>query len=281
MFCGVRGSTPAPGAAFVRYGGSTSCVALAHDGQPPRLLLDGGTGLQRVAELALGDRPYTGSILMGHLHWDHTHGLPFFAAAMADGARTDVLLPAQPGGTAEDVLAKAFSPPHFPVRPSQLGPGWSYGFVDEGTHELEGFTVLAREIPHSGGRTLGYRVSAGGRSLAYVTDHSPTAYGPGPHGHGALHEAALALATGADVLVHDAQHLAAEFPGVEYLGHASIEYAVELAQAAGVRTLVLTHHAPTRTDDELDEVAGRSWSSSVEVRVAHEGLALDLVARRD
>ena len=276
VFCGVRGSTPAPGAAFVRYGGHTSSLALSHDSGPPTLLVDGGTGLQRVAELALGDRPFVGSLLMGHLHWDHTHGVPFFSPAMAEGARTRVLLPQQEGGTAEEVLARAFAPPHFPVRPSELAGAWSYDFVDEGVREVEGFEVLAREIPHKGGRTLGYRISSGGRSLAYVTDHSPTSLGPGPHGHGELHDAALELAKGADVLVHDAQHLAEEFPGVGYLGHASVEYAVALGEQAGVRTVVLFHHSPARTDEQLDEIGARCWSTSVRVVVAHEGLVLDL-----
>ena len=46
LFCGVRGSTPAPGAEFVRVGGHTSCVALAHDGEPWSLVLDAGTGIR-------------------------------------------------------------------------------------------------------------------------------------------------------------------------------------------------------------------------------------------
>src|SRR5438128_11436013 len=79
FICGVRGSTPSPGPQFVRYGGNTSCVALAENGQAPRLVLDAGTGLQRLSPL-LDGRPFRGSILLGHLHWDHTHGLPFFSA---------------------------------------------------------------------------------------------------------------------------------------------------------------------------------------------------------
>ena len=50
LFCGVRGSTPAPGAEFVRVGGHTSCVALAHDDEPWSLLLDAGTGIRRVTD---------------------------------------------------------------------------------------------------------------------------------------------------------------------------------------------------------------------------------------
>ena len=76
---GVRGSTPAPGREFARVGGNTSCVALAHDGEPPSLVLDAGTGLRGLGAL-LGGAPFRGAILLGHLHWDHTQGLPFFAA---------------------------------------------------------------------------------------------------------------------------------------------------------------------------------------------------------
>ena len=56
-FCGVRGSTPAPGPEFIRYGGHTSCVAISHDDAArPVLILDAGTGLRRATPL-LAARP--------------------------------------------------------------------------------------------------------------------------------------------------------------------------------------------------------------------------------
>ena len=66
LFCGVRGSTPAPGPEFVRYGGNTSCVALARDGEDPTLVLDAGTGLRRLSR-ALDGRPFRGTLLLGHI----------------------------------------------------------------------------------------------------------------------------------------------------------------------------------------------------------------------
>jgi phosphoribosyl 1,2-cyclic phosphodiesterase len=280
-FCGVRGSTPAPGPDFVRYGGHTSCVAVAHDGERPSLLLDGGTGLMRVTDL-LGATPFDGTLLIGHLHWDHTHGIPFFRSGNAHGSRVDVLIPQQEAGRPGDAhatLARCFSPPHFPVEPRELGGGWTFDEIAEGTRELEGFEVIARQIPHKGGRTFGYRVSHGGASIAYLSDHSPTSVGPGPDGLGERHESALALARDADLLVTDAQHLASQFPDVAFLGHASVEYDVELAVEAGVRTLVLFHHDPWRTDDQVDEVlalARARAAGRVEVLAAHEGLELSL-----
>ena len=59
---------------------------------PPTLLLDAGTGLRRLPEF-LGDRPFRGTLLLTHLHWDHVQGLPFFPSGDREGARVNLLLP--------------------------------------------------------------------------------------------------------------------------------------------------------------------------------------------
>ena len=276
-FCGVRGSTPAPGPDFVRYGGHTSCVAVAHDGPaPPTLILDAGTGVRRVTALLAG-QPFVGTILLTHLHWDHTQGLPFFRAGDRDDAQVTLLLPDQQDGRgAEEVLARAMSPPHFPIRPSELRGSWSFRAISPGRLEAGGFSVQACEIPHKGGRTLGYRVSDGRSVTAYVTDHCPTALGPGPDGWGEYHAAAVELAAGADVLVHDAQLLAEEVAAEAAFGHAAADYSVALAKRAGARQVVLFHHRPDRTDDALDRLAQRFAAAPVPVMVAAEGQVLDL-----
>ena len=268
-FCGVRGSTPAPGPDFVRYGGNTSCVAIGQGDEDPGLLLDGGTGLARVTRLLRG-RPFVGTILLGHLHWDHTHGLPFFTSGDHADAQVRLLLPNQPGGTAEHVLGRAMSPPHFPISPGELHGSWTFDHIDEGKHHFEGYTILAREIPHKGGRTFGYRVSDGVHTIAYLSDHWPGSLGAGPHGFGPYHEAALELAADVDVLIHDAQYTAEEYPRRREFGHSAIDYAVGLAEVANARRLALFHHDPQRTDDQLDAIA-RSWLiSAIDVTVARE-----------
>lgn len=271
--CGVRGSTPAPGAEFVRYGGHTSCVALAHEGELPSLVLDAGTGLQVLGPI-FGASPFRGTILLSHLHWDHTHGLPFFPPADRPGARVRLLLPAQ--GNATEVLEQLFSPPHFPITPSQLRGEWSVEGLEAGATDLEGFAVLALDIPHKGGRTFGFRVSDGHSAIAYLSDHSPIKLGEGADGHGALHEAALALADGVDVLIHDAQYTAAEFEARRTFGHCTIDYAVNLAEAAGVGQLLLYHHEPGRTDDALDELVARYATKTLPITAAAQGMVLAL-----
>ena len=273
FICGVRGSTPSPGPEFVRYGGNTSCVVLAHDGQAPSLVLDAGTGLQRLTAL-LQNQPFRGSILLGHLHWDHTHGLPFFAAGDRADAVVTLLMPAQ--GDPANVLTRAMSPPHFPTKPSDLRGRWRFLGIQEGPRQVEGFEVVAREIPHKGGLTYGYRITGAGATVAYLSDHSPIAFGPGPTGFGAYHPTALALARAADLLIHDAQLTGDEFASLAPSGHSAIEYAVGLAEAAGAKRLLLFHHDPARTDDQIDAIVAAHRGGPIPVDAAAEVTVIEL-----
>jgi ribonuclease BN (tRNA processing enzyme) len=276
--CGVRGSTPAPGIEFVRYGGNTSCVALAHDdATAPSLVLDAGGGLKAVSRLLDGS-PFRGTIMLTHLHWDHTLGLPFFAAADDTDASVAVVLPEQEDGTDPVcALAGMMSPPYFPIEPTDLRGSWTFDSIAPGEHTIEGFEVLAREIPHKGGRTFGYRISDGHSTFTYMPDHCPTVLGPGEDGFGEYHPAAIELAQGADVLIHDALLFPEEFAAEAEFGHALGEYAIELARRAGTRELVLFHHRHDRTDDALDGLASRlAGSDAPAVTVAAEGLVFEL-----
>ena len=219
-------------------------------------MLDAGTGLRQVTALLGGD-PFTGTILLTHLHWDHVHGLPFFQGGDRNDARVTLLLPAQESGeTAAAALARGMSPPHFPIGPEGLRGDWTFGSLPPGPLKAEGFTVEAREVPHKGGRTYGYRVSDGHSVLTYVPDHCPTVLGPGPEGLGEYHPAALDLA--ASTPAHPRR--VPVRPGGTRRGGVR-------ARGRGVRGRTgnagrgaaggAAHHKPGRTDDELDELARR------------------------
>jgi len=268
---GVRGSTPTAGAAFAEVGGSTSCVALPTPAGR-WLVLDAGTGLPRLAEDLAGD-PLRGSILLTHLHWDHVQGLPFLPNADRAGAEVDLWLPAQPGGgSAADTLARAMSPPHFPIRPEDLQGAWTFTGLPEGRHAIEGFSVVAAAVHHKGGVTYGFRVEGGGRSLAYLPDHSPRLAPP------AQRAAAAALVEGVDVLLHGGGYLAREQAVADLYGHATVLDALDLAAAGGVGRLVLVHHSPARTDAAMAEVEAllRASTSPVPASVGREGDRIDV-----
>ena len=259
----------------MRYGGHTSCVVLAHDGQRPSLILDAGTGIRRLPELLEGNS-FSGSLLMTHLHWDHVHGLPFCAATDRHDARTSLFIPDQ-GDRSDplELLARGMSPPHFPVRPDELRGEWAFDNLVPGDYDLEGFRVRVEEVPHKGGRTFGFRVSDDSSSVTYIPDHCPTVLGEGPDGLGEYHPAALSLCEGSEVLIHDAQLVREELAAEGYFGHAAAEYPVALAQRADVARVALFHHKPDRSDEDLDAIAQR-FASSRGVMAASQSTILEL-----
>jgi len=256
-FCGVRGSSPAPGSDFIGVGGHTSCVAIGEDGEPPSLVLDAGTGLRNLTRVLGGDA-FRGTLILGHLHWDHVMGLPFFAAGDRHDAEVHLMLPEQ-GLDPIDVLQRMMAPPLFPITPLDLRGQWTFATYGEGKFDAGPFSVLAREIPHKGGRTMGLRISDGRTSIAYLSDHSPHDIGPGADGLGDLHPAAVELVADVDLLIHDAQYTTAELPARSTWGHAAAQYCVTLAKHCNAKRVVLYHHDPTRTDQQVhslrDELA--------------------------
>jgi ribonuclease BN (tRNA processing enzyme) len=275
--CGVRGSSPASGADFVDVGGHTSCLAIAHDEGPWRLLIDGGTGLNVVTTLLEGE-PFVGTIVLGHMHLDHTQGLPFFNAADRPDARVHLVVPAQMGMDAEELLDRCFSPPHFPIHLRDLRGEWTFQTIEAGEHQFEGFSVTAADIPHGGGRTFGYRISDGRASIAYMSDHGPPDV--------ASMAPALQLAEGVDALLHDSHFTNEEQERYASYGHSTTDMGLEVAVRAHVKRLVLIHHAPRRTDGGVAAIADAAVQAAaaiaddgghaVQVIVGREQLELQL-----
>ena len=163
------------------------------------------------------------------------------------------------------------SPPHFPITPTQLRGEWRFVGLEPGEREVEGFTVLALENPSQG--WPGLRVPRFGRRVHPRLPIGPLSdqRGPGTTGLGEYHEAALRLAEGCDVLFHDSQYTDEELAVRASFGHSCPGYAVGLGETVAAKRVLLFHHDPLRTDDEVDEMVARFEGASVRVGAAAGG----------
>ncbi len=245
---GTRGSLASPGPDTVRYGGNTSCVEVRNDAGR-LIVLDAGTGIRRLVP-RLPDGVTRVDVLLTHLHMDHIQGLGFFDALYDPELDVHIWGPATAQLDLFTRLTRYLSPPLFPVRLRDLDCTLHVHDVHEGPLDVPGFTVTAARTCHPG-LTLGYRIEADGRTLAYLSDHEPMlcarGFALGPEwisGHD--------LAADADLLVHDAQLTDEEYEERVGWGHSTLAHAARFAAAANARRLVPFHHDPGHDDALID-----------------------------
>lgn len=268
---GCRGSLATPGAATLAYGGNTSCVELRLD-DGSTIVLDAGTGIRELG-LRLANRPPAPiNLLLTHLHVDHVAGLPFFSPLWDAGAELHIWAPFARADLAK-AIARYMSPPLFPVSISDVPASVTFHDLPEGPWRLGSAHVFAEPVRHVG-PTVGYRVEDAGQSFAYLPDHEP--YAVDEPGHVEPERlSGYGLARDASILVHDAQYLEREYPGRTGWGHSSVAHAVAFAGAACAQRLVLFHHDPLHSDDELTALEARAaelWQGAQRPELAREGM---------
>ena len=252
-FFGTRGSIATPGPHTLRYGGNTSCIEV-QSSAGTLVILDMGTGATVLGrELMARGEPSRGHILISHTHWDHIQGIPFFAPLFVPGFEWDIYGPRGLHQGLRQTLAGQMQSTYFPVTLEQLGATIRYRELVEGRLRIGDIEVTCRYLNHPA-LTLGYRLEADGAAFVYACDHEPHSHalatGVGDFlGEDRRHAEFLA---GADLVVHDAQYRASEYPQKIGWGHSTIEYAYAVARLAKVGQLALTHHDPMRDDAAID-----------------------------
>lgn len=301
-FWGVRGSFPVPGHETNRYGGNTSCVEVRPRRGDP-IIIDAGTGIRhlgkRLMQGAFGDGRGTAHLLISHTHWDHIQGLPFFSPLYQRGNTLHVFARQRDDTHLRSVFESQTEDPYFPVPMASLKADMRFHELVEGqSFELGEARISCTRLNHPW-IAMAYRIDADGASLVYASDTAPfrdillehefVAQAPqlgGPLAPrdasklAAMRESLVRLCQGADVLIYDTQFTQAEYHLRPHWGHSTPDDAIEIARAAQVKSLVLYHHAPERSDDEQDAILRecriKLMGSPFEMLAAYEGLELNL-----
>jgi phosphoribosyl 1,2-cyclic phosphodiesterase len=246
---GCRGSLPAPGPEKNFYGGNTSCIQVVK--KDTCIILDGGSGIQRLGVNIHGNfKEY--HILLTHLHIDHTMGLGFFLPLYNPSVTVHIWGPASGEEPLIDRLRRYFSPPLFPVRLSELPKHPIIHEIHNSEFTLGDISIKSAYLCHPG-PTLGFRLSTGDSSFAYIPDHE-IQLGSVNFPNEPEWTSGLNIAQDVDLLFHDAQFRPDEYQNRIGWGHSSIEDAILFAQMCKVKKLSLFHHDPAHTDAHLDSL---------------------------
>ena len=283
-FWGTRGSIPKPGPTTIHYGGNTLCHEL-RTARGTLVIIDCGTGLHGLGLKLLsgGGHGLAGHILISHTHWDHIQGIPFFAPFFVPGNKWNFYGPKGLNQSLRETLAGQMQHTYFPITTDEFGASIRYHDLVEGTFEIDDIKVTTQYLNHPA-LTLGYRLEADGATVVYCCDHEPFSrdVAEGHREFFGLDQHHADFIQGADLLIHDAQYTAAEYPSKIGWGHSSTEFVVKLAQHADVKHVVLTHHDPLRTDGALDGIVEevrdglKANHSTVLVSAAAEGAMIEV-----
>ncbi len=269
---GVRGSIPTTGTETSGYGGNTSCAVVSE--QDWYLVLDGGSGMQKVKLPPTATRV---DILLTHLHFDHIQGLGFFSSLFNPAMEVHLWGPASATQSLHARLSRYLSPPLFPVLIRDLPCQVKLHDIENSSFEIGPFSIQSRYVIHPG-PTVGFRVKGENSVFTYIPDHEP-ALGL----TGLLEDtrwiSGFDLAANADLLLHDAQFTADEYQHKLGWGHSSMEDTIKFAAMAKVKHLLLSHHDPFHSDEQLDEIIAalkEKVSTPFPYELAVEGMEINL-----
>lgn len=254
-FWGVRGSIATPGPDTVKYGGNTACSEVRCGEQI--LILDAGTGIRQLGLSLLEEfkqKPIHGHIFIGHTHWDHIQGFPFFTPAFIPGNKFMIYSLHGAEKPLEKVFRGQMDNDYFPVLLTEMKADLEF---NELVSEVNlGEIHISYMFLNHPGLAIGFRISFEGRSLVYMSDHESYGRllpgGPGPH---PLDLEIARFAENADLLISEAQYTEEEYVHKKGWGHSTFVDVLERAAEANVKRLAIIHHDPAHNDAFMDQVS--------------------------
>ena len=289
-FWGVRGSIATPGPSTLKYGGNTTCIEIRTD-NGDLIILDAGTGIHMLGQELLKQLPITAHIFITHTHWDHIQGLPLFAPIFIPGNQLNIyggLDPVTNEGI-ERALDVQFQYSYFPIRKAELNANVKYNTIKPGIPVNIGSAQITPTILDHPVLNFGYRIDCDDQSLFFTGDFESqlNIYAPDDSeydDHQLLidekQNEIISAMKGVDALIVDSSFTADEYRSKKGWGHGTYESAIKFASLAKAKKLFFTHHEPTRSDEQLEQIYEKLLKKHAdldyEIFLAREGIDISL-----
>ncbi|MGR3177702.1 MAG: MBL fold metallo-hydrolase [Candidatus Anammoxibacter sp.] len=289
-FWGVRGSIAVPGLNTVKYGGNTTCIEIVTD-EGDRIILDSGTGIFPLGQSLLAKLPLQCSLFVTHTHWDHIQGLPFFVPLFIPNNKVNIYGAFDPvyKKSIKDVLMQQMEYCYFPVRESELKAEIQYTSLHEEQVIQVGSATVTNILMNHPVLDFGYKVECEGKKVFFSGDHEPpyNIYDPDDEFYeeyngliNQKNQIIMDFINKVDVLILDSYYTNEEYPTKKGWGHGTFDTCIDMAKKAGVGSLYLTHHEPTRSDEDLDSIYNKILSENNQqgpkIFLAQEGLEIEI-----
>jgi phosphoribosyl 1,2-cyclic phosphodiesterase len=254
---GARGSTPTPGARFLRHGGNTSCFSVELGGE--QFIFDAGSGIRELGFEILASPSRKAHLFITHTHWDHIQGFPFFSPAYVPGFEITIYGAEGFGKDLKSVFRGQLDRDYFPVQMDDMCSSLQFQTLEDNPMTV-GSARVSWEFAQHPGATVAYKIEIGGKKIVWAPDNEfLQGYTGSPvgltraHPLVALYGKMIDFLSDADIVIHEAQYTPDEYAGKIRWGHSSISNACLLMKLAGVRRWIVTHHDPLHDDAFLEQ----------------------------
>jgi phosphoribosyl 1,2-cyclic phosphodiesterase len=269
-FYGTRGSLPVCDSRFQEFGGDTTCISLFRADKNAMIILDAGSGIRNLGKEICKNHAFPNQLdlIFSHFHWDHIQGLPFFGPAYNPNNSINICTMGFEGTPTllEEIFKTQMQSVYFPIALDKMGCKFQFRPHQDNLIKCDDANVFGIKQNHPGD-SYGYRIEVLGYSIVVCTDIE--------HGE-AINQDIVRFANNADLLIHDAQYTNEELKTQCGWGHSSHSQAIEVAEQANVKQLILTHHDPEHDDEFLRRVERKCQDRFRNSLLARAGFALKM-----
>jgi len=255
-FWGTRGSIPVSGAEHVRFGGNTVCLEVRHG--EDLLIIDAGTGIRPFGHFLEGNLPQRIHLLIGHTHWDHIIGFPFFSPIYTRKCDIHLWSPIGFEKSTKELFFDMLAYAYFPIRLDDIEARIFFNDLREENPFSIGNIHINTHYAFHPGSTLCFKLKIAGKTVGYATDNEVLL---GYHGHPYHidkhhpllnpYQKLIDFYQNCDILIHEAQYFPLEYQSRVGWGHSSLSNAAVVVKHCNVKEWIVTHHDPKHTDEEL------------------------------